>query len=310
MQQQRGIVVVRSVQEMQDYQARFAPSWRNQKEGDDAGLPGVGFVPTMGALHAGHVSLVTKARKHHRCVVASIFVNPTQFGAGEDLDKYPRTLDRDLAVLEAAGVQCVFAPGVADMYSKDTLCHIEPVAFSDISEGRARPDFFRGVATVVTKLFNIVQPTAAYFGQKDISQCILVQRLVRDLNMPVHIHVCETMRESDGLAMSSRNAYLKDSERRAAGILYKALSAAERLCAQHPQGVSRLQVIAAAEAVLRQEPMVGAIEYVSVASPEHMRELDAVTLAEGAVISSAIRLGSVRLIDNVLVGAAASKILP
>lgn len=298
----RGITILRTVEAMRVYQAQ-AHSWRD-----------VGFVPTMGALHAGHVSLVTEALRQHNTVVASIFVNPTQFGAGEDLDKYPRTLDADIQMLAAAGVSCVFAPDSREMYGEETpLCHVEPRAFGDTCEGLARPDFFRGVATVVTKLFNIVQPTTAFFGQKDVAQCVLVQRLVQDLNMAVRIHVCETMRDADGLAKSSRNAYLNDGERRVAGILYKALSAAKLLCEQQPSqlgaSISRLDVIAAAERTLRQEPLVGNIEYVSVASPRHMRELDTVSREEGAVISAAVRLGSVRLIDNVLVGRAAIDIL-
>ena len=293
---------------MREYQA--------QAEAQVGGWKDVGFVPTMGALHAGHVSLVAEARRRHGTVAASIFVNPTQFGAGEDLDKYPRRLDADIKMLAAAGVACVFAPDSREMYGEEPpLCHVEPRAFGDTCEGLARPDFFRGVATVVTKLFNIVRPTTAYFGQKDVAQCVLVQRLVQDLNMPVRIHVCETMRDADGLAMSSRNAYLNDGERRVAGILHKALCAAKLLCEQqgqnhlNPAGLSRLDVIAAAERTLRQEPLVGNIEYVSVASPRHMRELDAVSREEGAVISAAVRLGSVRLIDNVLVGNASAKIL-
>lgn len=301
----RSIVVTRSIQEMQDYQNSFDPSWKKSSKG------GIGFVPTMGALHAGHISLINEAKKQHTNVVVSIFVNPTQFGKEEDLDKYPRTFDKDLSMLKEAGVECVFAPQVQDMYGvEEPLCHVEPRAFSDILEGKARPDFFRGVATVVTKLFNIVQPTAAYFGQKDIAQCVLMQRMVRDLNIPVKIHVCETMREVDGLAMSSRNVYLKQSERKAAHVLYKGLSEALRLCERSTEGISREKVIEIIENVLLCEPLVEEIEYISVASTDSMRELGLVRAREeGAIISSAIRLGSVRLIDNVLVGRARYKIL-
>jgi len=268
----------------------------------------------MGALHSGHVSLVAEAKKCNSLVVASIFVNPTQFGKGEDLDKYPRTFDKDLAMLREAGVACIFAPSTEVMYppgDDPPLCHVEPAAFGAISEGQARPNFFRGVATVVTKLFNIVQPTTAYFGQKDVAQCVLIQRMVRDLSMPVRIQVCPTLREADGLAMSSRNTYLQPSERPAAGVLYRALSAAKMVCEGGAVGVSRDAVIDAAKHVLHQEPLVTQIEYISVASPDNMRELPIVRAEDqGAVISAAVRLGSVRLIDNLLVGRAISRLLP
>ena len=267
---------------------------------------GVGFVPTMGALHEGHMSLVSEARQRQGYVVASIFVNPTQFGQNEDLEKYPRTFDRDLAMLEKAGADCVFAPTTQDMYPTNPppLCHVEPRAFGDIREGQARPDFFRGVATVVTKLFNIVQPTEAFFGQKDVAQCVLIQRMVRDLNMAVKIRVCETKRDHDGLALSSRNAYLQPDERPKAAVLYRALSRALEACNAAPV-VTRENIVAAAMAELAKEPLVSLVEYISVACPESMVELDEVCAAErGAVLSAAVRLGSVRLIDNLLCGKA------
>jgi pantoate--beta-alanine ligase len=271
----------------------------------------LGFVPTMGALHEGHISLVNKAMTECDAVASSIFVNPTQFSKGEDLDKYPRTMEKDVSMLSAAGVEFVFAPGSTDeLYpSSGSLCHVEPAAFSRICEGVARPEFFRGVATIVCKLFNIVQPTVAYFGQKDISQCILVKRMVQDLNMPVEIRVCETMREVDGLAMSSRNTYLSPDERKVANILYRALCAGKAACNNNSSAggsgfVSRDVISAAVTDVLKTEPMVSKIEYISIASHRDMKELDSVKAdTTGAVISSAIRLGNVRLIDNLLVGA-------
>jgi pantoate--beta-alanine ligase len=255
--------------------------------------------------------------------MASIFVNPTQFSAGEDLDKYPRTLDSDLQKLTAAGVDFVFVPEPKEMYARwptstEQLCHVEPKSFATIEEGKARPEFFRGVATVVTKLFNIATPDVAYFGQKDISQCILICNLVKDLNMPVQVNVMETIRDTkDGLALSSRNAYLTSEERAVAGVLYKALSAGKELIenshpTMHVEALNKTEVVAEVIKVLKSQPLVTKIEYVSVASHHDMKELEdhehhakvPVTAEHGAVISAAIRLGNVRLIDNVLVGKA------
>ena len=211
-------------------------------------------------------------------------------------------------MLDDAGVDCVFVPTRNMMYppGHNSLCHVEPVQFSSILEGKARPDFFRGVATVVTKLFNIVQPNIAYFGQKDISQCILLQRMVTDLNIPVDIQVCDTIRAEDGLALSSRNTYLdKVNERPVANILYRALMAAHDLCMKDvSRKVTREELINTALAILKTEKLVTNVEYVSVASHLDMTELDSVSGASGCVLSSAIRLGSVRLIDNILVGKA------
>lgn len=269
----------------------------------------VGFVPTMGALHAGHISLVAKAKAETDVVISSVFVNPSQFSAGEDLEKYPRTLDSDIAKLKEGGVEYVFAPSTDVMYPTNStqLCHVEPKRFSEIMEGMARPEFFRGVATVVAKLFNIVQPTKSFFGQKDISQCILIKRMVQDLNMDVFVRVVETMREENGLAMSSRNVYLSPDERKQAGILFRALMAGKAVAdAAHGTGTTREAVLNAITQTLLSDSAVTSIEYVSIASPVDMTELDHVDPAQGAVLSSAIRLGTgqVRLIDNVLVGEA------
>lgn len=296
-QRVRYIHIARTIEEMRNYSRnwtqRSVPLTR-------------GFVPTMGALHEGHVSLMKRGRQENDIMISSIFVNPTQFGVGEDLDKYPRTFEKDVEMMKSAGVDCVFAPSdVNIMYPKGgSLVHVEPLQFGDILEGKARPNFFRGVATVVTKLFNIVQPSVAYFGQKDVSQCILVQRMVKDLNIPIDIQVCETIREHDGLAMSSRNVYLSKTERAVASVLFKALSAAKHLCeADAHKIIHRKELIEAAEKVFASEPLVSKIEYVSIASHRDMTELESVQAANGgAVISSAIRLGSVRLIDNLLIG--------
>jgi pantoate--beta-alanine ligase len=190
----------------------------------------VGFVPTMGALHNGHMKLMQRAKSENEVVVTSIFVNPTQFSEGEDLDKYPRPLEKDIRMLESAGIDILFLPDQETMYPTSPLCHVEPAAFNSIAEGNARPDFFRGVATICCKLFNIVQPTSTYFGQKDISQSILIRRMTEDLNIPVRICICETTREFDGLAMSSRNAYLSVEERQKATILFTALDRGRKHC--------------------------------------------------------------------------------
>jgi pantoate--beta-alanine ligase len=266
----------------------------------------IGFIPTMGALHNGHITLMKRARKENDIIISSIFINPTQFSAGEDLDKYPRTLDNDINMLKDANVDYVFIPNTNDIYNNNILCHIEPSRFSNILEGKARPEFFRGVATIVCKLFNIVQPTIAYFGQKDISQCILVKSLVLDLNIPVQIQVCETVRENDGLAMSSRNTYLTTNERPYANILYKALNIGKDMFDSNDVNkiISSKDIIKVIEESLKSEPLVSKIEYISIASHIDMTELSHVSLSKGAVISSAIRLGSVRLIDNLLIGIA------
>lgn len=291
----RNIHVVRTIDEV-------------RKLRSDTGLQRIGFVPTMGALHDGHISLMKRAKGETDIVVASIFVNPTQFSLGEDLDKYPRTFDADMQIMKGAGVDFVFAPTLEEIYKRNVLCHVEPSDFSDISEGKARPDFFRGVATIVCKLFNIVQPTVTYFGQKDISQCILVKRMVDDLNIPVEIRICETLRESDGLAMSSRNTYLQPSERIVASVLYRALDRAKTHFSNGEGGVIRREdLIKCVMDILQSEPAVTQVEYISIASHVDMKELQIID-CRGAVISSAIRLGSVRLIDNVLIGGAANDI--
>jgi len=264
-------------------------------------LPDVGFVPTMGALHRGHLSLLKRARQENDVVVCSIFVNPTQFGPNEDLDRYPRQLERDCELLQEVGIEHVFAPSsVESMYSKYHVTSVDPgICFEQTEEGKSRPGHFKGVATVVTKLLNIVQPTRAYFGQKDAAQCVLIRRIVNDLNMSLDIVVGDTVREDDGLAMSSRNAYLSTSERSAAPIIYQSLLKARELF-QSKECVSSCDLIDVVEQTLKTQPLVREIQYVSVDSRETMQTLTKVHHQEGAIVSLACKIGSVRLIDNIV----------
>lgn len=255
----------------------------------------IGLVPTMGYLHDGHLSLVRAAREQNAGVVASIFVNPTQFGPNEDFTTYPRDLPRDLALLESAGVDLVFAPEVEELYPAgfSTFVDVGPVA--ERLEGAARPGHFRGVATVVAKLFNIVQPDRAYFGQKDAQQCVVIRKLVADLAIPLEVVVCPTVRESDGLALSSRNVYLNAEERQAAPVLSRALFAARDRWQRGERSGDALRELV--REVVATEPLVR-LEYVSVADSTSLDELD--TVERAAIISLAARLGRARLIDNVV----------
>ncbi len=261
-----------------------------------AGFDRIGLVPTMGYLHAGHLSLVRQARRECGAAAVSIFVNPTQFAPHEDFTRYPRDLERDLRLLADEGVDLVFAPEVSEMYPNGFGTAVVLPAADEVLEGAARPDHFRGVATVVCKLLNIVQPTMAYFGQKDAQQTVVVRQMVRDLNMPTEIVVAPTVREADGLAMSSRNSYLTPEQRAAATVLYRALTAArELLTSGERRGDALRQAMAG---VLTSEPLARP-EYVSVADPLTLRELAEVG-PRGALISLAVRVGAVRLIDNLL----------
>ena len=259
-------------------------------------LPGTwGFVPTMGYLHEGHLSLVRRARAENDHVAVSIFVNPTQFGPHEDYNRYPRDLERDLRLLEPLGVDLVFAPSVEEMYPPGFQTWVIVEGVSRPLEGAARPGHFRGVATVVTKLFNIVQPDRAYFGQKDAQQAVVIRRMVQDLNIPVEIVVCPTVREPDGLAMSSRNTYLNPEERRAATVLFRALQATKARYEQGERDAERLRE--AMREVIQAEPLAR-LDYVSVADPETLQELDRVE--DRALLSLAVYIGKTRLIDNIL----------
>jgi pantoate--beta-alanine ligase len=256
-------------------------------------LPGpVGFVPTMGALHEGHASLVRRARAECASVAASIFVNPTQFGANEDLGRYPRDEATDLALLESLGVDVAFLPAVEEVYPPGASMSVDVGRLGDVLEGAARPGHFRGVATVVTILFNLVSPDRAYFGQKDGQQSVVIRRLVHDLGMAVEIVVCPTVREADGLAMSSRNRHLTDQERSQAPILNRALQAAALALASGDKSADSLRQFMRDELAAAS---LGNVDYVSVADAETLQELDVVD--RPALASLAVRFPSARLID-------------
>ena len=266
-----------------------------------AGARGVGLVPTMGALHAGHISLVRAARARCELVVASIFINPLQFAAGEDFDKYPRAFEEDAHVLEQEGVDLLFAPSAAEMYPQPQTTFVQVEGLEDRLDGVSRPGHFRGVATVVTKLFNIVTPELAFFGQKDAAQVAILQRMVADLSMAVKIVVCPTVREADGLAMSSRNRYLTAEERLRARALSRGLRAAESLFLQGVRDASQLQRTMQTE--LEREPGV-LLEYASVVNQRTLAP--ATEAAEGTLLAVAARVGTTRLIDNVTLAAETS----
>lgn len=255
----------------------------------------VGFVPTMGALHEGHRSLLQAARARCDVVVASIFVNPTQFAPNEDFSRYPRTLEEDCRMLETEGVDLVFTPTAAIMYPPGASTFVVVAGTGDRLDGASRPGHFRGVATVVAKLLHIVQPDCAFFGQKDAVQVAVLRQMVRDLDLPIEIVICPIVREPDGLAMSSRNRYLSAEERRQALSLSRAVQAAETLA---KQGELRAKVLLQAmRDSLQQEPAVR-VDYVAVVDPDTLLPLD--DAANGALLAVAAHVGSTRLIDNVL----------
>jgi pantoate--beta-alanine ligase len=262
-----------------------------------AGFAMLGFVPTMGYLHEGHLRLVRRAMVECGAVAVSIFVNPTQFGPHEDFERYPRNRERDLHLLEAEGTTLVFMPGVDELYPAGYRTFVSVEDLTKRLEGAARPGHFRGVTTIVCKLLNIVQPTRAYFGQKDAQQTVVVRQMVRDLNMPTEIVVAETAREPDGLAMSSRNAYLSPQERQAATVLCRALRTAQR---RYHAGIRDGEALREAmRQVLGLEPLAQT-EYVSAAHPETLQEREWVD-HHGVLLSLAVRIGSTRLIDNILI---------
>jgi pantoate--beta-alanine ligase len=255
-----------------------------------------GLVLTMGALHAGHGSLVQRARQECDYVGTSIFVNPAQFDVGEDFGKYPRTLERDLDLFEKLGTDVVFVPSVDIMYPPGYQTWVEVADVTARLEGQCRPGHFRGVTTIVAKLLNAFLPSKAYFGQKDAQQVVVLKRMVKDLNFPVELIVCPTVREEDGLALSSRNAYLKPEERKAAAVLYRALCAAK---SKHDEGERNAEALRAAMcSVLDSEPLADA-QYVSAADPETLGELE--KIENGVLLSLAVEIGQTRLIDNFLI---------
>lgn len=257
----------------------------------------LGFVPTMGYLHAGHISLVNSARAGSASVVVSIFVNPTQFGPAEDLSRYPRDLPRDLAMLDAAGVDLVWAPTGEDMYPPGFQTWVEVEHLTKGLEGDVRPGHFRGVTTVVAKLFNAVRPDRAYFGQKDAQQAAVIRRMTTDLDFPIEIVICATTREHDGLAMSSRNIYLNPEERKAATVLFRALTAARLAYEAGEQGAERLRQVM--REVISAEPLARP-QYISCANYDTLQELDVVHTR--ALLSMAVYLGKTKLIDNIVLG--------
>lgn len=260
-----------------------------------AEVPGsLGLVPTMGYLHRGHMALVKRAREENDSVAVSIFVNPTQFGPSEDYQTYPRDLRRDLGLLRAEGVKLVFAPPPKEIYSPGFDTWVEVGALAERLEGASRPDHFRGVATVVVKLFNIVRPDRAYFGQKDAQQVRVIEKMVADLDLGLEVVAVPTVRESDGLAVSSRNTYLSPEERKAATVLWSSLSAARD---QWAQGETRARILKKViTSTIEQEPLAR-LDYISTADSNSLEELD--TIDRPTLVSLAVWIGKTRLIDNI-----------
>jgi pantoate--beta-alanine ligase len=257
----------------------------------------IGLVPTMGALHRGHAVLLERARRENDFVVASIFVNPIQFDRAEDLERYPRTMGADLSLCDECGVDLVFAPAPIDLYPREQLVFVESEVLSAHLCGAHRPGHFRGVATVVLKLFNIVQPGRAYFGEKDGQQLALIRRMVEDLNVPVMVVPVATVREENGLALSSRNRHLTAEQRAIAPVLYRALSTAVAAISGGARSVEAVR--GQALAVLAQEPEVR-VEYFEVTDPDTMTPVE--TIAGPVLVAGAVWLGSTRLIDNMRTG--------
>jgi len=253
----------------------------------------VGFVPTMGYLHEGHLALVKQARIENSAVIVSIYVNPTQFGPGEDFDAYPRELNRDLELLRGEGVDIVLIPSDDEMYPPEFSSWVDVEKVTERLEGASRPGHFRGVATVVAKLFNIVQPSRAYFGQKDAQQVMVIKKMVADLNLGIEIVVVPTVRESDGLAMSSRNIYLSPGERQAATILFRALTLAQQLSQGGEKDAEKIR--RQMTSLIQKEPLAR-IDYVSIADGKTLEELSLID--HPALASLAVRIGKTRLIDN------------
>jgi len=255
----------------------------------------LGFVPTMGALHEGHVSLVRAARASCHAVAASIFVNPAQFGPNEDLAKYPRSFDRDRELLEKEGVALLFAPSVEEMYPAGAVTWVTVEGLSSKLDGRSRPGHFRGVTTVVAKLFHIVEPDVAFFGQKDAAQVAIVRRMVHDLNFPVKIVACPIVREADGLAMSSRNAYLDSQQRRRALLLYCSLMRVKKSWEGGERDAARLLATGREEFAGKKSVR---LDYLEIVDPDSLDPVEGV--GGGALVAVAAFVGSTRLIDNIL----------
>jgi len=279
--------VVKSIKEMQSISESLRKTGKT-----------IGFVPTMGYLHDGHMSLVECARRENDVVVMSIFVNPVQFAPGEDFERYPRDLERDRKIAQEKGVDYLFVPEVSEMYPPRYSTYVEVEGITEVLCGAKRPGHFKGVATVVTKLFNIVKPHRAYFGKKDFQQLKVIERLVKDLNFDVEVIGCPIVREKDGLAMSSRNVYLSPEERESATSLYRALKLAKEL---FEKGERDPEVIKSRmEELILSHPHVKAVDYIEIVDPETFKPVDEVK--EGTLIALAVFVGNARLIDNWVVG--------
>ncbi len=277
---------MRTVRSKSDLLKALSPAWA-------AGEP-IALVPTMGFFHAGHLRLMREAKKSRALVVVSLFVNPTQFGAGEDLDRYPRNEARDAELAAGEGVDILFAPGVDEMYSRGPTTWVEVPGLSGCLCGRTRPGHFRGVATVVAKLLNLVRPAVAFFGAKDFQQTVIIKRMVADLDFPVEVRTVPTVREEDGLAMSSRNGYLSPEERRAASLIPQAMDVGRRAWSA---GATPEKTRQAVGAVLARSPLLR-VDYVAVVHPETLEErMDS---GGPALLALAVYAGATRLIDNLL----------
>ena len=271
-----------------------------QREADALRREGrrIGVVPTMGYLHEGHLSLIRIAARHADVVIATVFVNPTQFAPEEDFSKYPRDPERDLSLAESAGAAIVFMPEIGEMYPAGYVTYVEVETITKVLEGKFRPAHFRGVATVVAKLFNIIKPHIAVFGQKDAQQAAVVKQMVRDLNFGLEIIVAPTVRETDGLAMSSRNVYLSADGRARSTVLHRSLRLAEGLIVH---GERACPVIVSEMRKLIESCPPAAIDYISIADPVTLEELSSLKAGKDVLVSMAVRIGGVRLIDNAVV---------
>lgn len=256
----------------------------------------IGFIPTMGAIHEGHLSLAKRARDENDVAIASIFVNPTQFGEGEDFEQYPRDVEGDKEKLKSIGIDYLFLPDTESMYPKGYSTYVNVDGLSEKLCGKFRPGHFRGVTTIVCKLFNLVRPSRAYFGQKDYQQTLIIKRMIEDLNFDTEIIVCPTIREEDGLAMSSRNKYLNEKERKAARVIYKTLLEGERLLKEGVHPVDTTQMI---KAILKSENLITEIQYAGVFDPITLDEVK--EKKDKYLIAIALKIGNTRLIDNILI---------
>jgi len=257
----------------------------------------IGFVPTLGALHQGHFSLMERARRENDILIISIFINPTQFGPGEDYRRYPRPFEKDKSLAQREGVDIIFYPSVSEMYGKEYSTYVEVEKFSKRLCGLSRPGHFRGVASVVCKLFNIVKPHVAYFGQKDYQQLRIIKRMVEDLNMEVEIRECAIVREPDGLAISSRNSYLSSQEREEALSLYRALKCAKSLI---KVGSSISDVVSEMEKIIQRESHAK-IDYIEIVDPLTLEDVKTIRPGKKGLVALAVWIGNTRLIDNMLV---------